>query len=203
MVRISFFIWFLLLPILSCFAGYCAQPPRPYTGIGLLTIRPFVQERAADAVSLSLYAYPGVKRVTEIKTAAIPALEPIIRVTSGEYAIGVTGKKGNWVRIVYDDAGREGWLEMEPHWAYTPWETFLKGRFAVLLPNLRNSWYLLRKESSESSEPIVTLSSRQKLQIIQVEGDRAKVMVDGITAGWLNWRDPEGKWIITLEGIVP
>jgi hypothetical protein len=202
MVRITFLILFLLLPIL-CIPAYSAQPPRPQTGIGLLTIRSFPLGHAAEAVNLILYAYPDVKRVTETSTSSIPGLEKIIGVASGEFVVAAIEKKGGWIKIAYDDAGREGWLKMQRYWEYAPWDRFLKGHFAVLLPKLPKSSYLLRKEHSENSELLETISSQRKLQIITVEDDWAEVMAGGNTVGWVHWQDADGRWMISLEEIKP
>ena len=194
---------FLILSALLCFPVYGAQQICPNAGIGLLIIRPFSPDRASENSSMTLYNYPGVKRIAEVKNEVIPELHPVLDPAPEAYAVGVTGKKGNWLKIAYDDAGREGWVKMERCWAYTPWESFLKGRSAALLPKLRKSSYQLRKDHSESSEPLITLSSLQKLQVVEIEGDWARVMVEGIPSGWLRWRDQEGRLMISLGRLEP
>jgi hypothetical protein len=192
----------LILSALLCLPVYGAQQIRPKAGIGLLIIRPFSPDRASEISRLTLYNYPGVQRILEVGNDAGAELHPVLAPPSGVYAVGVTGKKGNWLKIAYDDAGREGWVKMERYWVYTPWESFLKGRSTTLLPKLRKSSYQLRKDHSESSEPLITLSSLQKLQVVAIEGDWARVMVEGINSGWLRWRDAEGRLMISLSETV-
>jgi SH3-like domain-containing protein len=192
-----------LLSALFCSTVHGAQQNRPYAGIGLLLIRPFSTESSAYSDGLTLYAYPGIKRISEVNAAEIPRLDPIISTAAGEYSVGVLGKKGNWIKIAYDDAGREGWLKMKRYWEYAAWESFLKRRSAVLLPRLRKPCYLLRKECSENSEPIEILSPQRSLQVIEVEGDWAKVKVEKIAVGWLRWRDTDGRWLISVGAIEP
>ena len=102
----------LILSALLCFPVYGAQQIRPNAGIGLLIIRPFSPDRASENSSMTLYNYPGVKRIAEVKNDVIPELHPVLDSAPGAYAVGVTGKKGNWLKIAYDDAGREGWVKM-------------------------------------------------------------------------------------------
>jgi SH3-like domain-containing protein len=189
----------IILSALLCFPVYGAQQMRPKAGIGLLLMQPFASDRASVTDCMTLYNYPGVKRIAEVNSDVVSAHGRVLRTDSGTCAIGVTGKKGNWVKVAYDDAGREGWVKMERSWSYTPWQSFLKGRSSALLPKLRKQFYLLRKSQSESSEPIDTLSSQQKLQIVTIDGDWARIMAEGIPAGWIRWRDPEGRLMISLE----
>ena len=192
----------LLILVLLSLPVYAAQQIRPHAGIGLLIIRPLSPDRAAETGSMTLYNYPGVKRIAEVINDVIPELQQVLVPVTGAYAVGVTGKKGDWLKITYDDAGREGWVKMERSWVYTPWESLLKGRSATLLPKLRKSSYQLRKDHSESSEPIETLSSFQKLQVVAIEGDWARIMIEGIPSGWIRWRDQEGRLMISLLGPV-
>jgi hypothetical protein len=185
----------LILCVLFSFPVYGAQQIRPKAGIGLL----IMHHLAAETNCLTLYNYPGVKRIFEIGNDTVPDLHPLIDSASGVIAVGVTGKKGNWLKIAYDDAGREGWIKMERQWIYTPWESFLMGRSAALLPKLRKTSYQLRKDHSENSEPLISLTSLQKLQVVAVEGDWARVEIEGITSGWLRWRDSEGRLMISLS----
>jgi hypothetical protein len=109
------------------------------------------------------------------------------------------GKKGNWMRIAYDDAGREGWVEMARWWDYTTWEDFLKGRSARLLPGLKKGVYALRAVPSETSLLTGPLSVREKLRLIEIRGDWALVISDSGLSGWLPWRDGDGRFQINLE----
>ncbi|WP_243688891.1 hypothetical protein [Geotalea toluenoxydans] len=109
-------------------------PPRPFSGEGLLVIRPFPSRSSEPCCTLPIYGEPGVERITDLERSDLPSLTPVIQGRTGEYSAAVTGKKGNWLHIVYDDAGREGWLESSRAWEYVTWNHFLKGRAQNFCP---------------------------------------------------------------------
>ena len=94
----------LILSALLCLPVQGAQQIRPNAGIGLLIIRPFSPDRASETSRLTLYNYPGVTRIAELKNDVIPELHPVLDSAPGAYAVGVTEKKGNWLKIAYDDS---------------------------------------------------------------------------------------------------
>jgi hypothetical protein len=111
----------------------------------------------------------------------------------------VTGKKGNWLHIIYDDAGREGWLESSRGWEYATWNAYLKGRAARILPGLKKDLYLLRRDPSPKAPELETLSRQKNLRILDVREDWALVLVDLTAYGWLRWRDGDGRFTISLD----
>lgn len=187
-----------LILLLSPLVAWGGQKVRPDTGKGILLVRPFSAERQADMGPLILYREPGVARISEFETSRLPRLDQIISIPEGELAMAVVSRKGEWLRLVYDEAGREGWLKMERYWRYTPWETFLKGRSARLLPGLKNSYYSLRREGSDRSPQLENLSRNKSLKIIEVKGDWMLALVDLTSLGWLRWRDSDGRFLISL-----
>ncbi|HEY6839359.1 MAG TPA: hypothetical protein VI389_11490, partial [Geobacteraceae bacterium] len=117
---------------LSCWGA--PAKPRPAAGIGLVIIRPLSPPRYADISSVTLYREPGVGRVGTLATKILPGLAPVIAATDkGETVLAVLGKKGNWLRVAYDDAGHEGWLALARPWRYLGWDDYLRGRRARLL----------------------------------------------------------------------
>lgn len=176
-----------------------AQQPRPYSGSGVMIIRPLRQVSPAGPAPIPFYRDPGVERIAERIAGAIPLLSSILKTPAGEYPVAVMGKKGNWMRIAYDDAGREGWVEMARWWEYTTWEDFLKGRLARLFPGLKKEAYALHAGPSETSPLTSLLSGQENLRLIEIRGDWVFVNGDSGLSGWLPWRDGDGRFQINLE----
>jgi hypothetical protein len=201
MAKIVFSLLFvLMLPL--CLPVYGAQPARPYTGIGLLLIRPFYSADTPANSSVVFYEEPGIKRVAELNYVDIPRFLPV-DTAQGESAIAVSGKKGEWLKIAYDDAGREGWIRQKRYWEYTPWRSFLQGRHVALLPELRETDYMLHKECSDTSPVIANLTSRQVLVVTRVEGDWIRVENGPSCSGYIRWRGNGGRIMISPDGTHP
>jgi hypothetical protein len=176
-----------------------AQQPRPFSGSGVLIIRPLRLARPAVPATITFYRDPGVERIAERTPQEIPLLSSIMPAASEEYPVAVMGKKGNWMRIAYDDAGREGWVEMARWWEYTTWEDILKGRSARLLPGLKKGVYALRSGPSETSALTARLSGEEGLQLVEIRGEWGLVITDTGLSGWLPWRDGDGRFQILLK----
>ena len=191
----------LLFAVLTCLPVYGWQPARPQAGIGLLIISPFTSAQTAEINSAILYQAPGIGRIGQLAAADMPRLHPVAETGGGEYALAVTGKKREWLRIVYDEAGREGWLRSGKFWQYHPWSSFLKGRSVFLLPKLRATSYMLRKECSDKSESLADIPANRIVRIIEVDGDWIKVEIESAGTGYLRWRDNDGRFMISLGRI--
>lgn len=176
-----------------------APKPRPFSDEGLLIIRPTPPQANEASCNLEIYREPGVERITDLECSDLPSLDPVIMSRPGEYPVAVTGKKLDWLQIAYDDAGREGWLEISRSWDYWNWSSFLKGRSARLLPGLKKDLYLLRSEPSSGSPQLDTLSRQKSLRIVEIQDDWALVLVDFTSYGWLRWRDNDGRFAISID----
>jgi hypothetical protein len=176
-----------------------AQQLSPFSGSGVVIIRPLNPESQVAQASISFYRDPGVARISERAAAVIPSLSSILKMPAGEYYLAVMGKKGKWLRIAYDDAGREGWVEMARWWDYITWEDFLKGRVARFLPGLKKGAYTLRAGPSTTAPQTGALSGKEELHIIEVADDWALVITDSGLSGWLTWRDGDGRFLITIN----
>jgi len=188
----------LFLPFIFLAAAY-AQQFRPFCGSGVVIIRPFNPESSASPASIPFYRDPGVARIVERPATGVPSLSPILKMPNGEYPLAVMGKRGNWLRIAYDDAGREGWVEKARWWDYITWEDFLKGRVARLLPGLKKGSYALRAGSSPTAPQTVVLSGKEELRIIGVKDDWALVVAGSGLSGWLAWQDGDGRFLISIS----
>ncbi len=173
---------------------------RPFSGCGVVVVRTLDPERRAAIPSLPFYREPGVGRIAELSINDIPGLPTILDAPSGEFPLAVMARKGNWLLIAYDDAGREGWVEMARWWDYTTWEAFLKGRAATLLPGLKKGAYALRAGPGEGAAQTGALSGPERLRILEVVDGWANVIADSGLTGWLAWRDGDGRFLISLGG---
>ena len=176
-----------------------AQQFRPLSGSGVVIIRPLNPESPVAPEPIPFYRDPGVARIADRPAGEIPSLSSILKMPVGEYPLAVMGKKGNWLRIAYDDAGREGWVEMARRWDYITWEDFLKGRVARFLPGLKKDIYPLRAGSSATAPQTGALSGKEVLRITEVADDFALVITDSGLSGWLPWRDGDGRFLITID----
>jgi hypothetical protein len=201
---VSCFLRTLLLAavILSLAGASLAAPPkpRPFAGIGLVLLRPISPVRRADIARVILYREPGVGRIGEFATDKLPGLAPVLVPAAGEIAAAAMGKKGTWLRVAYDDAGQEGWVEQARPWIYVPWERYLAGRSVRLLPGLRKELYLSRSEPSLRGRALAAVTAQQPLRVLRVEEEWALVTLPAGPSVWLRWHDEDGRFTIAVEG---
>ena len=105
---------FALLAGMTVPGGFAASPPkmRPYAGIGVVVF-PQSDNSITQGVPLQLYAEPGLSRVRMLESSRISGNEWIFGQPEGAPPLIVSARKGKWLRVYYDDAGREAWVE--PH----------------------------------------------------------------------------------------
>jgi hypothetical protein len=189
------------LVLLLTLAGgaLAAVKPRPLSGQGLLQLRPLPGGSAGAGEPLVLYREPGLGRLIELPPDRLPVLTPALQNLAGAYRVAVTGRKREWLRIVYDEADREGWVQAQRSWTYTPWSQFLKGRMVRLLPGLKKAFYTLRDEAVDTGPALVPLTVDLPLRVVQVDGDWVMVVVGISQAGWLRWRDDNGRFLMAID----
>lgn len=187
----------LLVTLVAPVAGAAPPPPRPDTGIGVILVR-FAPGATAPPV-LVLYREPGIDRVAEKNVTSCHHLASILKTPPEEFPLVVTARKDGWLKVIYDDAGRTAWVEPFRRWPYLRWEEFLKGKQALLMRGLKKSHYVLRSGPDESAPELEPLTSERRLRILEVAGDRIRVLIDLTVIGWLRWRDEDGRFLITLE----
>lgn len=188
----------IMLVLLFCSSLYAASD-RPRAGKGVLFLRPAFPEQADEMKALQLYEAPGIDRINVIDVAILPSLAPSVSPPSGEYAVAVTGKKGDWFRLAYDDAGREGWLQARSFWDYLSWSDFLTGRFVSLLPDLRSSLTEVYLEPLATSPSIGRISFGQRMRILGIRDEWSLIQGDDGLKGWFRWCDSNGKLLIAVE----
>jgi len=173
-------------------SSLAAPKMRPYSGIGVLQLS---STGLTDAIPL--YDNPGISRCCKIEFTAFKELNSwLFGQTETPYLL-VTARKSDWLEIEYDDAGRTGWLLPERRWQYLSWDQFLKGRLVLFL---RNS---PKKQMQVVSRPGATagisLTTKQPMKVILAQGDWAYVLLDQSSAGWIRWRDSDGRLLIGLN----
>lgn len=181
----------ILLLIMLTTSAAAALPMRPYSGIGVLRI-----SAALISGGLPLYDEPGLGRSRAITSDSIQQLTTWLFGPGDELYLLVTARKDDWVRVEYDDAGREAWLQKTRHLRYVPWELFLKGKEIIFLRNAPKNQALLCVQPSTSSSG-APLTSPASMKVIQVQGDWCFVLQDK-SNGWIRWRDHDGRLLIGL-----
>jgi hypothetical protein len=180
----------LMTSVLCAGAAHSAPPrPRPYSGCGVLALKP---DPGSERVTLAFYDEPGVARLTELDGASLPRLAG----SGPEPLVAVSARKGGWTRLAYDDAGREGWIEQARAWDYLSWREYLPGRRLRILPGMKKGLYALRSEPREDGADRGSLERDQTVQVLQVEGDWARLRAP---AGWFRWRDGDGRLTVSLQ----
>lgn len=189
-----------LLLLFSQIPALGAPPkPRPYAGYGILIINPASQEGKISG-SIIFYHEPAIGRVAERLPQELPLLSPVISLSAGEYPVVVMGKKGNWLKIAYDEADREGWIELDRRWRYLPWEEFLPGLSGHLLKGTKKAYRALYESPSVSAGELGMISPEKPFRIDLVRGDWLRIEPDGRKGGWLRWRDDSGRFLIFING---
>lgn len=198
-LRTGAFLW--LLSAVAIGTVSAAPPPaRPETGKGVLLVKNSpAHDNAGGRSFVVIYREPGIGRIGELRVASLPALAGVVKTPPGVLALAVTATKGEWLRVHYDDAGRSGWLEPRRTWTYLTWEEYLRGKTARLLRGLRKEFYLARSGPDGSAPELPPLTPERSMRILDVDGDRARVLVDLSVMAWLRWRDPDGRLLITVE----
>ncbi len=194
MIRTCIFKVILLLLLLTVSgAALAAAPMRPYSGIGVLQIS------SVDVLDqIRLYRDPGLARCCSIPFAKLKALNAwLFGQDQGPFLIA-TDHKGDWVEIEHDDAGRTGWVLPERRWNYQPWDQFLKGRQILFLRNSpKKQMQVLPRPGVTEGVPVQPKQGPMK--VIQVQSDWVYVLLDQSSAGWIRWRDSDGRLLIGFD----
>jgi SH3-like domain-containing protein len=131
-------------------------------------------------------------------------LIPVFGAPSTGMLLAVTERRGEWLRVIVDDAGREGWVRRERAWDYSPWEEYLKGRSARLLPGLRKNCYQLLAAPVDSAGVIAVLAPQtEEFRFIGLQGEWALVLVGQSVTGWLRWCDRDRRFLVTVSPSLP
>jgi hypothetical protein len=198
-MKIRCFLLILLL-LLPAEAAFGALQVRPFTGNGVLIVRNFNPDDASSVPVLTLYREPGVGRIAELPISSIPLLSSLVTLPAGDFPLAVMGKKGEWMLVSYDDAGREGWVKMARWWEYVRWEDFLGGRTILLLSGLKREKYFMHARPEQSSPQTAELLAGGIVKVLEVSDDWVHATTATGVSGWFCWRDGDGRFLIKAEG---
>jgi SH3-like domain-containing protein len=195
--RRLFIILILIVLGMTCTAGYAAAPPRmrPYTGIGLV-----VFSQPGDApnqeLQLPMYEEPGLSRIDMLVTTRLSGNEWIFGQQDGIPPLVVSARKGDWLRVFYDDAGREAWIDPQNKGRFQSWEQYLKLQTGRMLPGLQSQYYQLLQQPG--GRLLATLTPKQVFKVLKLENAWGRVLTDQAQIGWVRWRDDDGRLLIGL-----
>lgn len=170
---------------------------RPYSGIGILSLAGAAGSDNDHGGAIYLYREPAISRLGELRTATVPRYEQLFGRNPSAPLLIVTVRKGDWLRVVFDDAGREAWMAPRRRDLFQPWDAFLKGRTCRLLAAIPKQYYQLYKQPGRGATG--TMTPKQPFRVVKVRRDWALVMPDQNTLGWLRWRDDDGRLLISVE----
>ncbi|MEI6205162.1 MAG: hypothetical protein WCP20_00125 [Desulfuromonadales bacterium] len=189
----------LVLLMLACssLALSAASLPqmRPYSGIGIVLLQGHNAE-IDQGEPFHLYEEPGISRRGELSGPNVSGNEWVFGVQRNRLLLIVTARKGSWLRVCYDDAGREAWIDAQRRMRFQTWDQFLKGQISRLLPGLRKQYYQLYRQPDRN--PLSTLTPKQLFKVLKLEHDWAMVLSDRNTIGWLRWRDEDGRLLVGI-----
>ena len=186
------FLIIMLLAVTTLFAAPSTPPKmRPYAGIGILLL-PISTSAPVDP--LLLYEEPALSRLGELNRSKVPLFDWIFGTSSVVQPLIVMSRKGTWLRVAYDDAGREAWLKPPRQIAFQSWDLFYKGHVTRLLPGLQKKYYQLFQQPGIT--PVAALTVKQAFRVLRLEDDWVMVLTEQNSLGWLRWRDTDGRLLL-------
>lgn len=193
-VFISNFLIFLIFFVTGTAgsAGSATHPPRmrPYTGIGLVVFSQSDNTPNQD-LQLQMYEEPGLSRVGVLNSSRLSGNEWIFGLPEGSSPLIVSARKGEWLRVFFDDAGREAWIDPENKGRFQSWEQFLKLQTARMLPGLQPQYYRLQQQPG--GKLLGTLVPKQVFKVLKLENAWGMVLTEQSQIGWVRWRDDDGR----------
>ena len=197
-----YFVMFLVFSILGMAGsvGLAAPPPqmRPYTGIGLVVF-PGVDSPQKQGQQLQLYEEPGLSRIKLLNSSILPGNEWIFGSSDGSAPLIVSARKGVWLQVFFDDAGREAWINPQDKGQFQSWEQYLKQHTGRMLPALQPKYYQLLQQ--HGGKLLATLTPKQVFKVLKLEGSWGVVLTDKGQMGWLRWRDSDGRLTVGIGKI--
>ena len=141
----------ITLLLLMAAPAVAQQPMRPYSGIGVLLLTMEQGGNSSQQEPLYLYEEPAVQRIGALDSGRTPPYEWLFTGKASGVPLIVAARKGEWLRVAYDDAGRLGWLEPRQRGAFQSWNALLKGKPCRLLPGLRKQYYQIFRQPLQYS----------------------------------------------------
>jgi len=197
--RLFVFILIVFASGMTCPAGHAAASPRmrPYTGIGLAV---FSQSSSAQnqELHLPMYEEPGLLRIGMLTTTRLSGNEWIFGLQEGIPPLVVSARKGDWLRVYYDDAGREAWINPQNKGRFQSWDQYLRLQTGRMLPGLQPHYYQLQQQPG--GKLLATLTPKQMFKVLKLGNNWGMVLTDQGQIGWLRWRDNDGRLLLGVGG---
>jgi hypothetical protein len=190
---VTFLIFFVLGMTGS--AAFAASPPRmrPYTGIGLVVFSNSGKTQNQE-LPLQLYEEPGLSPLGMMNSSGLSGNEWIFGMPVGASTLIVSALKGDWLRVYYDDAGREAWINPQNNGRFQSWEQFLKLQTGRMLPGLQPKYYQLQQQPAGNQ--LGSLTPKQVFKVLKLENTWGMVLTDQSRIGWVRWCDDDGRLTI-------
>ena len=147
-----------------------------------------------QALQLQLYEEPGLSRVRILNSSILSGNEWIFGLSEGAPPIIVSARKGDWLRVFYDDAGREAWIDPQNKGRFQSWEQFLKLQTGRMLPGLQPQYYQLLQHPG--GKLLAKLTPKQLFKVLKLENAWGMVLIGQTQIGWVRWRDNDGRLTI-------
>lgn len=187
------FLYLTALFLLLAVTAEAAPKMRPYSGIGVLKL-----STVGLTDPIPYYDEPGLVRQGNLHIDTARQLNEGIFGSSAAIFLIVKARKGQWLRVERDDAGRESWLLQQRHWHYAPWQQFLKTRYVTFLPNSpKKLMQVVAQPEAVQGSPRTAQSP--PMRIIMAQGDWAYVLIDQNSAGWIRWREADGRLLVRFH----
>ena len=195
--RLPVFILILFALGISCSVGYAAAPPRmrPYTGIGLVVFSQ-AGETPDRGLQLPMYEEPGLSRIGMLVTTRLSGNEWIFGLQEEIPPLVVSARKGDWLRVYYDDAGREAWIDPQNKGRFQSWEQYLKLETGRMLPGLQSQYYQLQQQPG--GRLLATLTPKQMFKVLKLENSWGMVLTEQAQIGWVRWRDDDRRLVVGI-----
>jgi hypothetical protein len=148
----------------------------------------------SESEPLYLYEEPGLSRQDRLNPEKLFGNNWIFGAPSSSLPLIVMGRKGAWLRVVYDDAGREAWLNPDRSGGFQTWEHYFKSTFASVLPGLQKKYLQLYQKPGGTV--LASAMPRQFFKVLRIDNDWAMIMTDQNSLAWLRWRDEDGRLLI-------
>lgn len=185
-------LFFLLLSV----TAQGAPPERLHAANALLVMQAPFPRADAGAAPLIIYREPGVGRIAAPTFPEMATSVPSYASSEGTLLVPASRRMGQWIRIHYDDAGREGWIRMERSWRFVPWEDFLPGTTVRLLPGLNKIFYTPHSGPAGNLADSGQSLQNETLRIEAVAGQWARAKTISGASVWVRWRDDDGRLTI-------
>lgn len=198
---IDVFSRLLLIILLGCAmvassAGSAAAAPRmrPYTGIGLFVFADSDSAGSQD-IPLQMYDEPGISRVGVLNRSRTSENEWIFSSADGPVPLIVSARKGEWLRVYYDDAGREAWIDPQNYGRFESWEQFLKMQAVRMLPGLPPQQYQLLQQPG--GKMLDLLTPKQVFRVLKLENSWGMILTEQSQIGWVRWCDDDSRLMVS------